>query len=113
MTCPSELERSRALTLGADPEIEAHLISCAACRAAWDAETAVIELARELPVAMPSPARREEVRTAILAASASGPRPLVRRRWLAPTALGAAAAGIVAYVAVPRGPHAPSPSASS
>lgn len=112
MTCPSELERSRALTLGADPEIEGHLAACPACRAAWDADTAAIELARELPVTMPPPARREEMRTAILAASATGPRPLARRRWLAPTALGAAAAVIVAYVAVPRGAPWPSPSAA-
>jgi hypothetical protein len=59
MTCPGELERSRALTLGADPAFEAHLAACAECRAAWRAEAEAIELARELPVAMPSPARRE------------------------------------------------------
>lgn len=110
MTCPSELEWSRALTAGADPAIEAHLAACAACRVAWRAEAEAIELARELPVAMPSPARREEVRTAVLAASASGPPRLARRRWLAPAALGATAAGIVAYVAIPHGSPQPSPS---
>jgi TolA-binding protein len=117
MTCPSELERARALTLGAEPAIEAHLAVCTACRAAWRAEAEAIELARELPVAMPSSARREEVRTAVLAASASGSPPLVRRRWLAPAALGATAAGIVAYVAIPHGSSSslsspPSPSSS-
>ena len=110
MTCPSELERSRALTLGASgadgadsagAAIEAHLATCAPCRAAWDADRAAIDLARELPVTMPPPARREEVRTAILAASTLSLRPLAHRRWLAPTVLGAAAAGLVAYVAVP------------
>jgi TolA-binding protein len=109
MTCPGDLELSRALTVGADPEIAAHIARCATCRAAWDAEQAAIELARELPVAIPPPAHREEVRTAVLAASASVPDRLTRRAWLAPTVLGAAAAGVVAYVAIPRGSSQPAP----
>jgi TolA-binding protein len=109
MTCPGELERSRALTVGADPEIAVHVAACATCRAAWDAEQAAIELARELPVPIPSPARREEVRTAVLAASASAPGRLARRAWLTPAVLGAAAAGVVAYVAVPRSSSQPAP----
>lgn len=109
MTCPGDLELSRALTVGADPELSAHVAACPACRAAWDADAAAIELARQLPVAIPSPARREEVRTAVLAASASAPGRLARRAWLAPTVLGAAAAGVVAYIAIPRGASQPPP----
>jgi len=103
MTCPSALELSRARTLGVDPAIAAHLAGCAACRDHWDATTAAIDLARELPVAIPPAARREEVRTAVLAASATVAGPSTRRTWIAPAIAGAMAAGVLIYVAVPGG----------
>lgn len=101
MICPGELERARALACGSDPELDAHLGACAACRAAWDGERAAIELVRDLPVALPPPERREEVRTAVLAAAASvGARPARRRRWV--LAIAAAAAGGAGYLAIAR-----------
>jgi TolA-binding protein len=100
MTCPSDVELARALTVG--PEPAGHLATCAACRERWDATRAVIELARELPVAVPPATRREEVRTAVLAAAASAPDRPARRAWLAPIVVGAAAAGVVGYVALAR-----------
>jgi hypothetical protein len=66
----------------------------------------VIELARELPVALPAPGRREEVRTAVLAAGARTACRRARRLWLAP-AMVAAAAGVVGIVAVVRAPQPP------
>lgn len=119
MTCPSELELSRAITTCGDPqaasqadhetdhEIRAHLAACAACRATWDSTRALIDLARELPVELPPQARREEVRTAVLAGAASVTRRPVRRVWLAPVIAGAAAAGAIAYLAIPHGSPPP------
>ena len=109
MTCPSDLELARAVSTGADPTIAAHLAACPACRAAWDGAMRVIELARELPVAIPPPARREEVRTAVLAAAARVAQPPAHRAWRAPVlaTAGAAAAAVIVYLAIPRGPAPP------
>ena len=110
MSCPGELELARALTHGSDEELAAHLATCASCRTAWDRARAAIELARELPVPQPSPARREEVRTAILAAAAAPAQRPRRRIWHAPAIVLAGAAGVVAYLAtrasLPSVPHA-------
>src|SRR4051812_2479750 len=100
MTCPSELELARGVTAGAESPVAAHLATCAACRQAWEGARQAIELARELPVALPANARREEVRTAVLAAAASVPRRPARRAWLAPMIAGAAAASLVGYLAI-------------
>ena len=105
MTCPGEIELARALSTGGDAELAAHLASCATCRAAWDATRVAIELARELPVAMPSPPRREEMRTAILAAAAGPAQLPARRSWRVPAIVAAAAAGVIGYFAT----HAASP----
>jgi len=107
MTCPSEPELARALTLGADPPIAAHLAACRACRETWDGTKRAIDLARELPAAIPPHGRREEVRTAVLAAAASMAGRPARRVWLAPAIAGAAAAGVIAYLAIPRGSSPP------
>jgi TolA-binding protein len=104
MTCPGDLELARAHAAGA-PEISAHLEACASCRAAWAGTRALIELARELPVALPPPARREEVRTAVLAAAAGLAHRPARRAWRVPGVAGAAAAAAVAgYLAIARSP---------
>jgi hypothetical protein len=108
MTCPSDVELARALTVGADPEISAHLAACATCRDYWDATHGAIELARELPVAIPPHARREEMRTAMLAASASVAGRAMHRAWIAPAVALAAAAGLVGALAVPGGSSSPS-----
>lgn len=106
MTCPSERARARAITTG-DPEITAHVAACAGCRVAWDQTQAAIELARELPVTLPTAAHREEMRTALLARAAA-PRPRARPVWLIPAGAVAAAAGLIGYLARPSGaPPAP------
>ncbi|HEX4416706.1 MAG TPA: FecR domain-containing protein [Kofleriaceae bacterium] len=107
MTCPGELALARAIAEGSDPELAAHLAGCAACRATWDATTAAIELARELPVALPPAARREELRTAVLAAGAHVARRPARRAWLVPLIAGAAAAAVAVYLAIPAPVPAP------
>jgi len=109
MTCPSEAELARALSAGAEPPIAAHLATCAACRQAWEGARQTIELARELPVALPANARREEVRTAVLAAAAIVTRRPARRAWLAPVIAGAAAAALVGYLALPADAPPPAP----
>jgi hypothetical protein len=101
MMCPGDLELARALTAGADPELAAHVAACPRCRATWDQTQAAIELARELPIALPPPARREELRTALLAGTYMPRRP-ARRAWLVPAIAIAAAAGLVGYLALPR-----------
>jgi TolA-binding protein len=96
IACPGELQLAREISTGAGPELAAHLDACAACRAAWDGAHRAIELARRVPVRMPAPDRREELRTAILAAGDAEPvRAREGRRgmrWLAGAALAAAAA---------------------
>lgn len=103
--CPDELELARAVTEGAEPELSAHLVACATCTATWDATMQAIELARSLEVPMPTRDRREEMRTAILAASGalvvtppdqsstrSSSRSGPQRWWLVGAAFAAAAA---------------------
>ncbi|HEU4733301.1 MAG TPA: hypothetical protein VFT22_35660 [Kofleriaceae bacterium] len=109
MTCPGELELARAIGEGGDAEIAAHLAACDDCRAIWDRTRAMIELARELPAPLPPAPRREEVRTAVLAAAASVTRRPARRAWLVPVAAGAAAAGVVGYLAVHPATPYPAP----
>ena len=99
--CPREPDVSRALQLGSDAVIEAHLATCAACRASWEGFQAAIGLARELPVELPSPARSDEVRASILAAAESGQAgPICTRtarlRW---PAVGVAAAAVIVWLA--------------
>jgi TolA-binding protein len=98
--CPDELALTRAISEGADPELDAHLAACTGCRAAWEDLAQAIELARRVPVRAVSADRREEMRTAILAKSGmlapAAARPAAPRRWwIAPAAIAAAAAVIV------------------
>jgi TolA-binding protein len=95
--CPGELEIARAMTVGAPAALAAHLAECAACRAAWDGLARAIELARGLPVEIPSAARRDEVRGALLATAQASPvRParaaIPRAAWGVVGAAAAAAA---------------------
>jgi FecR protein/Tetratricopeptide repeat len=78
--CPSELDLTRALQVGSNPAIEAHLARCPSCRALADDWSQVIGLARELPVEIPSPAHREAVRRSLLAAAEGSPAPRARQR---------------------------------
>src|SRR5687767_14788826 len=115
--CPGELELARALGREAsppgdegDPAVVAHIAGCAACRGHQDSFGRAIALARQLPLEMPSRSRREEVRTAVLAAGSMShgdflrsPMPARRRmpaRTFAIAGL-AAAAALLLYVAIP------------
>jgi TolA-binding protein len=78
MTCPSETELARAMSLDGAIALDAaitattgHVASCPACARTWNATKHAIDLARRVPVSMPDRDRREEMRTAILAASAT------------------------------------------
>jgi hypothetical protein len=96
--CRTELELSRALSVGADDELTAHLASCAVCRAEWDGLASAIAHARDLPAAIPAASHREHVRTALLAASerhAAVRRPV---RWAIPAVALAAAAAVVLHL---------------
>ncbi len=106
MTCPSQLERARALAVGADAALIAHHAECAACRDEWQRLVRAIELARELPVELPAPATVEQARTAILARADRPAAPARRSRtWIAAgCALAAAAAVLV--IARPSPPAA-------
>jgi TolA-binding protein len=113
MTCPSSHELSRAISDGADPALEAHLAACAACMAEWTATRDAIALAREACTPFPSAARREEVRTMLLAAGRSAdvlaaaarrpPSPSrTRRIAITGAALAIAAAAAIVVLARPR-----------
>ncbi len=99
--CPREPDVSRALQLGPDAALEAHLAGCATCRASWDGWTAAIGLARELPIDLPSPARSDEVRASVLAAAESGQAGAIctrtaHLRWPAIAVAAAAAVFLIA-----------------
>ncbi len=100
MTCPNDLALSRAMTVG-DPAIAAHVAECLACRALWRETQAAIELARLLPVALPPPARREQMRTALLASSIPR-RASARPAWRVPALAAAAAAVVIGGLAIVR-----------
>lgn len=93
--CPSELELTRARSEGASEALALHLASCARCGAQWRSLERVIELARQVSAPMPTPERREEARTALLAAAfldePNRPSRLLRprrpQRWLAAAAV--------------------------
>ncbi len=101
VACPSELELDRAHSAKADPSLLDHLEACDACRALWDEMTSAIELARLMPVDVPSASHREAVRTAVLAGGAVRREPASRGTWKIP-ALGILAAAAVALLVATR-----------
>jgi peptidoglycan DL-endopeptidase CwlO len=110
MTCPSELELSRALSEGADAALDRHLAECAACRARWDDTRDAIAIAGRLSAPPPSADRIEEVRTELLArmratAPARSPRRTVVLRGVGLAA--AAAAGVIGVLALRSPADAP------
>ncbi|HWU87032.1 MAG TPA: tetratricopeptide repeat protein [Kofleriaceae bacterium] len=108
--CPSPIELSRALAMGAEPELTAHIAGCPTCSTAWTEHVEAIDLARELPLDLPAAARRDEVRTAILAAAPVPPRVMRRARWIAPAL---ATAALLALILVGAHHRAPAPTPSS
>jgi hypothetical protein len=103
MTCPSELELTRAHQLG-DDSLADHLAACSRCRESWDGVERAILLARELPVDMPPLAHREEMRTALLA---TPELPRRRAHWTVRTAwFGAVAAAAAIAIWIGHSPEA-------
>ncbi len=97
--CPSEAALDRAHSLAVDSVIVAHVALCEACRTVWDEMTSAAELARELPVDVPSAAHREAIRTAVLAGGAVRPETRDRRAsWRVPALAIAAAAAVGLFV---------------
>jgi hypothetical protein len=105
-SCPSEEELSRALDSGDDPRITFHVAGCARCRETQASFRDVIEHSKKLPVTLPDPSRREQVRAALLARGAMEPtgRP-GRTRWVFAFA---AVAAVVLVMSIARvRPEAP------
>jgi tetratricopeptide (TPR) repeat protein len=106
MNCLSSQELSRAISDGVEP---AHLAGCASCTRELMATREMIELARDAAPALPPQARREEVRTMLLAAGRSAdvlaPHPRSRARYAVAGALALAAAAIA--IVVVREPATP------
>jgi len=120
--CPTELELDQAFSVGADPDLIAHLDGCHGCRTLWDETAIAVELARELPLAIPPVHHREERRTALLAAwdpvpfvrapvqpapEISAVRPQRRGRWAVAAIVLAAAATVAVVVAARHPSHDP------
>ncbi|HEY4181858.1 MAG TPA: hypothetical protein VGM90_33675 [Kofleriaceae bacterium] len=119
MQCPSELALDQAFNEGPTPELLVHLESCVSCSRIWDETEEAISIAHALPAYVPTGARLEELRTALLAAPAAPPAPapsLARRRmsWIVPAATIAMAAGIVLVLnaMTDDAPRAPAPPSS-
>jgi TolA-binding protein len=107
---PSEEELSRALGPGGDARIARHAEGCEPCRSVQASFRRAIEQTRGLPHALPAPARRDEVRAALLARGAAEPlRASGRRGWL--VGLAALATAVLVAAAVKRG-REPAPARS-
>jgi hypothetical protein len=106
--CPSELELSRAISLGPTAALSAHLAACARCAATTRLLARPRELARELPRRAPAAAALEQTRTALLAALAmqrtrrAPARGPARRRLALAAPLAAAALVLVVWRLAPR-----------
>jgi TolA-binding protein len=99
MSCPTPIELSRALAIGIDARLQAHLDSCARCTTELESHANVVDDVRVLPVVDPDPDHARLVRASLMAAAA-GPITRARPRlWLfgagAATALAAAAILVV------------------
>jgi TolA-binding protein len=72
MTCPSDLELSRALNDDGDA-VARHVAGCASCRATQDGWRRAIALAKALPTALPDEARLRDLRVSLHAHAAAEP----------------------------------------
>jgi hypothetical protein len=103
--CPTELELSRAISLGPTPAIGAHLASCGHCARRSHELALPRELARAVASAGPCRATLEQTRTALLASFASKqmPAPRMTSPWLLVTSL-AMSAALSAFFLIHRSP---------
>ncbi len=97
-SCPSEIQLSRALSVGADEQLRAHLANCEHCATEWAAMKRLIALGKQIEASAPSAERSEDLRTEILARSES----LVREpmHGLVGWAVAAVCAGAVALTLI-------------
>jgi TolA-binding protein len=97
--CPDEAALSRALTSGSDGKLARHVRTCAACQRTWAAWERAIALSRILPTNVPSAARREELRIALLASADVAPVTADRKTaWMGGGALLAAVAVVALWL---------------
>lgn len=89
-TCPELPALLRLRDEGAMDEVDRHLAECPSCAAAWADLADLTALGRSLPDGQPDDARRESVRTAILAQAAAPERRGPVPRWAAAAAILAA-----------------------
>ncbi len=94
--CPDEAALSRALTSGSDGKIAWHLRTCATCQHTWSGWEQAITRARTLPTNVPSAARRQELRVALLASAGVEPVTTSRRTARMGSAALLAAVAVVA-----------------
>jgi TolA-binding protein len=95
--CPSPVELTRELSIGASENLSAHLARCESCAAEWASIEQVTALAHELPAPDLSDQRADSVRNALLSAAASTTAP-VRIRAAGPLLFATAAAAAVALL---------------
>ena len=106
--CPSPIELERAYWSQGDAA-RVHALACSRCSAELAEIEALVAAGRALEPAPQSAARREEIRTTLLArqekaSKASSPERQLARWWkLAPVAAAAAAAAAVVWFVWPRG----------
>jgi ferric-dicitrate binding protein FerR (iron transport regulator) len=97
--CPDEATLSRALMSGPDGKLARHLRTCAACQRTWSGWEHAITRARALPSNVPSAARRQELRVALLASAGVQPVTADRRTaWMGSAALLAAVAVVALWL---------------
>ncbi len=99
MSCPNPVELSRALVVGIDDRLRAHLETCTRCSQDLDAHASVAADTRQLDTIEPSPDRAWNVRASLMAA-ARAPAPVPRSRfvWGFAAASALAAAAVLAFV---------------
>jgi tetratricopeptide (TPR) repeat protein len=111
--CPSELELTKAISLGAGASLSAHVEGCRRCETLWRQLARPQALARQLPWRAPGSAELEQTRTALLvslarerAGGARERRP-VRGLLVFAMPLALAAAALVVWWAAPRSKGGP------
>jgi len=108
--CPSPIELERAYW-SSDAELRGHALRCAHCSIEWREIAALAEAGRSIPPPPPTPDRREEIRTALLARMSAPPiERRARWRWQLAAPMAAAAAAIaiaIGWWAWPRGAEEP------
>jgi hypothetical protein len=111
MKCPSPVELERGFWTD-DREIRGHAEACPSCRPAWTEIGELADLGRSIEPEPTSPARREELRTTLLARLERRPERAPASRWpLVAAPLAAAAAVALAWWAWTTG--APTPPAAA